>query len=134
MQTLVMYLVTMVTLFILDMIWLGFVAKQLYFDNIGHLLRRSGASLTPVWPAAILVYVFIALGIVYFVLPKANGDYLRALFAGAVFGAVTYGIYDFTNYAILAEWPYKITIIDFCWGIFLCSLTSLIVTFVLNRF
>lgn len=134
MQSLVLSVVAMIAVFILDMIWLGFLAKQLYFDNLGHLLRKSANTLTPIWPAAILVYVFIALGIVYFVLPKANGDYLRALVSGAVFGAVTYGIYDFTNYAILANWPYKITIIDFCWGVVLCSLSSVAVTFIQNRF
>lgn len=81
-----------------------------------------------------MVYLFIAIGILYFVLPKANGNYLTALIAGAIFGAVTYGIYDFTNHAILANWPLKMTIIDFIWGITLCSLSSMIVTFVQKHF
>lgn len=134
MQIPILFFVTIVTVFILDMIWLGFLAKQIYTDNIGMLLRKSAGMMTPIWPAAVVVYICIAIGIMYFVLPKANGNYLQALVAGVLFGAVTYGIYDFTNYSILANWPYKITIIDFIWGMVLCGLSSVIVTFVQNRF
>ena len=129
-----LFFVSMIIVFILDMIWLGYFAKQIYADHISMLLRKSGDMMAPIWPAAILVYICIAVGIVYFVLPKVNGHYIDALVAGALFGAVTYGIYDFTNYAILANWPYKITIIDFMWGMVLCALSSVIVTFIQNRF
>lgn len=134
MQNIILFFVTLITVFIMDMIWLGYFAKQMYADNIGMLLRKSAGNLAPIWPAAILVYVCIAIGITYFVLPKANGHYLQALVTGVVFGAVCYGIYDFTNYSILAHWPYKITIIDFIWGMVLCGLSSVIVTFIQNRF
>ena len=89
--------------------------------------------MAPIWPAAILVYVFIALGIVFFILPHAQGDYYLALLSGAVLGIVTYGIYDFTNYALLANWPLQITLIDFAWGTFLCSINSVIALFIQNR-
>lgn len=134
MQNIILAFFTMVTLFVLDIIWLGFIAKQLYDDNIGMLLRKTNGVMAPIWSAAAMVYVFIAIGIVYFVLPKAEGEYLQALAVGALFGAVTYGIYDFTNYAILANWPFKLTIIDLIWGMVLCGLTSVVVTFLQNRF
>lgn len=134
MQTFILFFATIISIFILDMIWLGYLAKQLYMDNIGNLLRKSAGMMTPIWPAAIMVYICIASGIIFFVLPKANGNYQQALVAGMLFGAVTYGIYDFTNYAILADWSFKITIIDFFWGMVLCGLGSVIVTFIQNRF
>lgn len=134
MEKVILFFVTMITVFLLDMIWLGYLAKQIYADNIGMLVRKSGGTMSPIWSAAVVVYICIAFGIVYFVLPKANGQYVQALIVGVLFGAVSYGIYDFTNYSILANWPYKITIIDFIWGMVLCGLSSVIVTFIQNRF
>lgn len=129
MHTIFLFLITIVTVFVFDMIWLGALAKQFYANQIGQLLRKSGNAIAPIWPSAVMVYVFIALGIIYFVLPKAQGSYANALIAGAVFGAVTYGIYDFTNHAILANWPLTMTIVDLIWGTVLCSVTSMVAIF-----
>lgn len=129
-----LFFLTMACVFVLDMIWLGLIAKTIYAENIGMLLRKSGEGMAPIWWAAAVVYVCIALGIVYFVLPSAQGHYLQALAGGVILGFVTYGIYDFTNYSILASWPWKITLIDFIWGMVLCGLSSLFAAFMQNRF
>jgi uncharacterized membrane protein len=134
MKLIILFLVTITSVFIMDMIWLGLIAKNIYAENIGMLLRKSGENMTPIWWAAIVVYVCITLGILFFVLPKAHGDYFLALASGALLGVVTYGIYDFTNYSILANWPWKITLIDFIWGIVLCGLSSFFAAFIQNRF
>jgi uncharacterized membrane protein len=134
MKLITLFLATMISVFILDMTWLGLIAKNIYAENIGMLLRKSGEAMTPIWWAALVVYVCITLGILFFVLPKAQGNYLLALTGGAILGVVTYGIYDFTNYSILANWPWQITLIDFIWGIVLCGLSSLFANFIQNRF
>lgn len=134
MKVISLFLLTMMCIFVLDMIWLGFIAKTTYAQHIGMLLRKSGEGMTPIWWAAIVVYVCITLGILFFVLPSAQGNYLMALAGGVLFGLVTYGIYDFTNYSILANWPLKITLIDFMWGMVLCGLSSLFAVFMQNRF
>lgn len=118
----------------MDMIWIGVIAKSMYSQHIGMLLRTTGEEMTPIWWAAVVVYILITLGILVFVLPKANGKYFLALSFGALLGAITYGIYDFTNYAIIANWPWQITLIDFFWGTVLCGLTSLFAAFIQNRF
>lgn len=123
---------SVICLFTLDIIWLGFIANSTYNDQLGALLRKANGAMAPNWPAAAVVYLAIITGILCFVLPRANGSYSQALMWGALFGAVSYGIYDFTNYSILANWPLKITLIDFCWGIVLCSLTSVFATFMQN--
>lgn len=133
MKLTILFLATLASVFIMDMIWLGVIAKNIYAENIGLLLRKSGEAMTPIWWAAVVVYVFITVGILFFVLPRAQGDYFLALITGAMLGVVTYGIYDFTNYSILANWPWKITLIDFVWGVVLCSLSSLFSTFIQNR-
>lgn len=128
------FFLTMMSVFILDMIWLGVIAKAVYAENIGMLLRKSGENMAPIWWAAALVYVCITIGIVYFVVPSAQGVYLQALLGGVILGLVTYGIYDFTNYSILANWPWQITCIDFIWGMVLCGLSSVFAVFIQNRF
>ncbi|KTD46563.1 membrane protein [Legionella quinlivanii] len=134
MKLIVLFFLTMLCVLILDMIWLAFLAKSIYAKHIGMLLRTSGEGMAPVWWAAAIVYVCITLGILYFVIPNAQGNYMQALFGGVMLGLVTYGIYDFTNYSILAGWPWKITLIDFIWGMVLCGLSSLFAVFIQNRF
>lgn len=134
MKLIPLFLVTMFTVFIMDMIWLGVIAKNIYAQNIGILLRKSGDAMTPIWWAAVVVYICITLGILFFVLPKAQGNYFLGFSGGVMLGLVTYGIYDFTNYSILANWPWRITCIDFIWGMVLCGLSSLFATFMQNRF
>lgn len=124
MHILKLFLSTFVGCFVLDMLWLGLIAKTLYNDAIGHLLRKSNETLAPNWPAAMLVYVAIVIGILFFALPKADNNYALGFLWGALLGLVIYGVYDFTNYSLLATWPLKITLIDFIWGMVLCGLTT----------
>jgi uncharacterized membrane protein len=35
---------------------------------------------------------------------------------GALFGRVVYGVYDFTNYSTLPQWPFVLTLADVGWG------------------
>ncbi len=60
-----LFFLTMICVFALDMIWLGIIAKTIYAENIGMLLRQSGKGMAPIWWAAGVVYVCIALGILY---------------------------------------------------------------------
>lgn len=103
---------------ILDAIWLGLVAKDLYRAQIGHLLAPDFR----VGPAAIFYLIYIA-GIVYFAITPAlaSGRWLDALLPGAIFGFMAYGTYDFTNWAVMRDWPAGITFIDLAWGTFLTS-------------
>lgn len=123
-QILKLFLSTLIFCFVVDMVWLGFIAKNLYDKEIGSLLRKSNDILTPNWPAAVMVYLAIVIGVIAFVLPKSQDQYLNVVAYGALFGFVLYGVYDFTNLSILRDWSLKITIIDVCWGMLLCSLTS----------
>jgi uncharacterized membrane protein len=124
MQILILTLLIIIYIFILDMVWLGVIAKNIYAQEIGSLFRKYGDQISPNWLAASLVYLAIALAIIYFVMPKAEGNVIQAIFCGALFGALVYGIYDFTNMSVLAHWTWKISIIDVAWGTVLCSSAS----------
>lgn len=126
MEFIKLFLTSLVTCLVLDAIWLGVIAKSLYQENIGILMRKANGAFAIIWPSALLVYVLMVLGIVLFVIPKAEESAWAALFWGALFGGIVYGVYDFTNYAILAGWSLKISLIDLAWGMILCGLVSFV--------
>jgi uncharacterized membrane protein len=116
----------LVTLMILDGLWLGVLMKDFYRRHLAHLARMADGGLDPIWPVAALVYPAIALGLSVFVLSRAR-DPIESLFLGALFGAITFAVYDLTNHATLRDWSATMTAVDICWGAASCGITSWIV-------
>lgn len=112
----------------LDLIWLGVVAKGFYQQELGELARREGSALAPRWAAAAIVYLLIPAGLVLFVRPHANAAAAigTALLWGATYGLVVYGVYDFTNWAVLERWSARMTFADVVWGMTLCGASALV--------
>ena len=125
------YLIAVVSFFAIDMVWLGVVAKNLYREQIGFIMKTNFN-----WPAAFLFYFLYIFGLVYFVINPAldKGQISHAIFAGALFGLITYATYDLTNLATLENWPLKITIIDLIWGTVLGSSVSTLTYYVVGLF
>lgn len=122
-----------ITFLLLDGIWLGLIGTQWYVQGFGKLMQMSeSGSIQPYWPAAIIVYIALIAGILFFVVPKAQGNIWHGLLWGMLFGFVTYATYDFTNLSVLKDWQWKISIIDTCWGMVLCGVTSMVTVFVSN--
>lgn len=124
-----MYLVSLAVFFAIDILWLGFVAKDFYREQIGHLMAEKTN-----WPAAIIFYSIFIGGLVLFAVNPAleQGSWTHALKMGAIFGFMCYATYDMTNLATLKDWPVKITIIDITWGTVLNSLTATISFFIIQ--
>lgn len=118
------FIAATLTFILMDAIWLGFIAKPLYISEYGAMLRLVGNSIKPLWVAAFIVYIVLIGGIMVFVIPRAGGNWMSGLIYGGIFGLVTYGTYDFTNLAVMANWPVMITIIDVLWGIVICAVSS----------
>ncbi len=108
---------------VLDGIWLGVVMKSFYRTQLAPIARMAEGGIAPIWPAALLVYVLLAVGVAVFVVPRAGGTG-AALLLGALFGVVTYGVYDLTNYSTLAAWPLVVTFVDIAWGGFSCGVAA----------
>lgn len=103
---------TIPVFFIIDMLWLGFIANKLYQSQLGHLLGSIN------WTAAILFYLIYIVGIIIFaVIPGIEASSLqKAILWGALFGFFTYATYDMTNLATLRDWPVLVVIVDIVWG------------------
>jgi uncharacterized membrane protein len=124
-STISLYLITLAIFFLIDMIWLGLVAKNFY-------RRQLGAMLSPKvnWAAAILFYLLFIAGLLLFVIVPAlgRGGALQALWQGAIFGLIAYATYDLTNLATLKNWPLLVTIVDLAWGAALGGAVSFLST------
>ena len=113
-----LYFLTVPVFFIIDLIWLGVVAKNFYQKNLKYILSPNVN-----WTAAIIFYLIYIAGILIFaVLPGLAKDSLRhAALWGALFGFFTYATYDLTNLALLKDWPLNIVFVDILWGVVLCT-------------
>ncbi len=131
MENLKIYLLTLVVFFLVDIVWLGVISKNLYKKYLGHLMTP-----TVNWTAAILFYLLFIAGLAFFVINPAlaKGSLLYAVLAGGFFGLVAYGTYDLTNLATLKDWPLLITVIDLVWGTFLNAATAGITYVVAGKF
>jgi uncharacterized membrane protein len=116
------YLATGVVFLGLDAIWLSQVGLGLYRREIGALLLEQ-----PNLPVAGLFYLLFVAGIVLLVVQPAaaDGDWLAALWMGALLGLVAYGTYDITNLSTLRGWSLTIAAIDVVWGAALTAVASL---------
>ena len=124
-----LYLVAFIVFIIIDLIWLGLIAKNIYAKYLESLM-----ALKVNWVAAIIFYLLFIVGLVFFVIELAVSKdvWSYALLGGMLFCLITYATYDLTNLATLKDWPITITIIDLIWGTSLGGLVSMI-TFFLVR-
>jgi uncharacterized membrane protein len=114
-------------LFVLDYLWLGLLAADLYKRELAAFLRLDGDHLAPVIGAALVVYLAIPLGVVLLALPRVSAErwVLSALGWGALYGLILYSVYDMTNYALVKGWPLKLSLVDMAWGTALNALATL---------
>jgi len=114
-QTIKLAAIGAVLFMVLDAIWLGVLMKRFYRDQLEPIVRLADGGIAPNWPAAFVVYILLGTGIALFVIPRAPTVPLAAIY-GALFGLVVYGVYDFTNYSTLRQWPFVLTMADVAWG------------------
>lgn len=131
MQNLKLYLTTLLVFFLVDIIWLGFISKNLYKNYLGHLMAPQVN-----WYAGSIFYLLFIAGLIFFVINPAltKQSLMYAIVAGGFFGLIAYGTYDLTNLATIKDWPINITIIDLIWGTFLNAATSGITYIIANKF
>lgn len=118
-----LYSVAVVVFFVIDLTWLGVIARSFYQAQMGHLMRPSVN-----WAAAVVFYLIFVLGIVVLsVLPAVERQSLtHAILLGGLLGLVTYAAYDLTNLATLEGFPLKVALVDMVWGTVLCATVSAI--------
>jgi uncharacterized membrane protein len=126
MRPLAAYVSTVIPFVLIDLIWLGIVAKSFYRRQLGSLMAEP----IQILPAAVF-YLGHPIGIVIFaVLPAlaSGGSLVHAAGLGALFGLFCYGTYDLVNLSTLKGWPLPLTIVDMAWGTILTAAIAIIGT------
>jgi uncharacterized membrane protein len=106
---------------LLDLVWLGLVARPLYAQGIGHLMAPA-----PRFGIALLFYAVYALGLTVFAVAPQDppAGWRRTLCRAALFGVVAYATYDLSNLATLRDWPLGLSLLDIAWGAAASSLAA----------
>ena len=114
----VTYFATLLSLVIIDGIWLGLIAKDGYQLAMSHIMREQ----VIIWPWIVfyLLYPFAILTLAITAQLPAQNRW-QFVWRGFVLGAAAYGTYNLTNYALVVNWPLSITLKDWLWGAFLTS-------------
>lgn len=117
----------------LDAIWLS-SQKSFYFYHFKNVQCNTPVSvrITP----AVIAYILMCVGFVFFVVPLVNqqvkvqkNPFIVALKTGLPFGLVLYGIYNFTNHAVLKHYPATLAIMDTVWGTMLFTTITMVYAF-----
>lgn len=116
------YGATAVTLVLLDVLWLGVIAKPAYQEGIGHLMAAR-----PNLVAAALFYTLYPAGVVLFAVAPdgVSLGWQKTFMTAALFGFFAYATYDLTNLATLKDWPAGLAALDIAWGALITALAAL---------
>lgn len=112
-NTILGWLATAVVLLVLDLFWLGLFARAFYVEHMGALLRPQADHL-----AAGLFYLFYV-SVIWGHSVRDSESPRQSQRKGALLGFVCYGVYELTNWAVIAGWPAILVPVDWAWGVVL---------------
>lgn len=116
---LILYISTGAIFLVLDAVGLTFLIRPVFAAHIGDLLEFRLA------PAAIFYLFYVAVLVWLVSLPALAGPgYLVLAINAALFGAVAYGTYEFTNLATLRPWHWTMVAVDLTWGTVLTTVSA----------
>jgi hypothetical protein len=124
------YFSLLISLLVVDLIWLLVIAKKMYRDSMGDLM-----AVEPNLAAGLAFYVLYAVGVCIFVIVPAisKQSWFDAVLYGALFGFFCYMTYDLTNLAVVRNFPTQLAFIDIAWGSFVTAALSGFVYWVGNK-
>ena len=125
------YLACIVLLMVVDAPYL-YTNSKMYEKKT---IAVSGKTFTKRYYSAVIVYLALALGIVFLALPRMRKNSLKnratdAMLYGGVFGLASYATFDFTMHFMFEDWDLGVSIMDSVWGGILCSIVAFVTSYV----
>ena len=125
------YLACIVLLMLVDAPYL-YTNSKMYEKKT---IAVSGKTFTKRYYSAVIVYLALALGIVFLALPRMRKDTVKnriqdAILYGGIFGLASYATFDFTMHFMFEDWDLGVSIMDSVWGGILCSIVAFVVSYV----
>ena len=119
MQTLILYAITTVIFLGLDAVMLKLHMQPLFQRVLGDQLLAD----IRILPAA-LFYLAYTAGLIYLVGAPALKTGSAIVIPAAIIGAMAYGTYEFTSYAIMKSWSPLLVANDVIWGTVLTAFSA----------
>ena len=119
MQTVILYAVTTVIFLGLDAVMLKLHMQPLFKRFLGDQILTD----IRIVPAA-LFYLAYSAGLVFLVSYPALKTGSAIIIPAAIIGAMAYGTYEFTSYAIMKSWSPILVANDFIWGTVLTAFSA----------
>jgi uncharacterized membrane protein len=119
MQIVTLYLATTLIFLILDAFMLQLHMQPLFQRHLGPLLAENIR-----WAPAALFYLGYIAGLIYLVSLPALKTGSAIVIPAAIIGAMAYGTYEFTSYAIMRDWHISMLITDVIWGTVLTAVSA----------
>jgi uncharacterized membrane protein len=118
------FLIAAILFVVIDSIYLNLIKS--YFMN--QIQKVQGSPIKINFPAVLLCYSFLVIGLNYFIIkPKRSpGD-------AFLFGVVVYGVYETTNLALLKNWSWLTVFMDTLWGGILFGIVTWIVNLIRGK-
>jgi len=114
-------LISAILFIIIDSIYLNLFKG--YFQN--QVEKVQGSPIKMNFLGAALCYIFLIVGLNYFIIkPK------KSVQDAFLFGIVIYGVFETTNYALFKNWSILSVIMDTLWGGILFALTTYIINLI----
>ena len=121
-DVLLIYGITASAFFLIDLLWIGVIAKGFYAKFVGSMMGDQVN-----WVAASIFYLIYIGGIVLFVLIPAlkNGSgVLHVMVMGGLLGLFAYSTFDLTALALFKDWRLIVALVDMVWGTLLTAGTA----------
>jgi uncharacterized membrane protein len=106
------------TMLLLDIIFL-YLNSDLFIKQVISVQRTE---LKIRWESALACYIFLILGLYYFIIRDG-----RSIQDAFLLGIVIYGVYETTTFSILKNWRLQTVLQDTLWGGILFAATTWIV-------
>ena len=119
MPTLILYLATAIPFLILDALMLTFIMRPLFERHIGAMLLPD-IRIVP----AVLFYLAYVAGVVVLVSLPALKRGEAVVLPAMILGALAYGTYEFTSFAIMKNWDWTMVAVDLTWGTVLTGVSA----------
>ena len=119
MQIVILYAITTVIFLALDAVMLTLHMRPLFQRFLGDQILTD----IRIVPAA-LFYLAYTAGLVYLVSMPALKSGSAIIIPAAIIGAMAYGTYEFTSYAIMKTWSPILVMNDVAWGTVLTAFSA----------
>jgi len=122
------YFAALIVMGVLDALWLGFIAKDFYREQIGAQMVDQIR-----WAPALVFYFAYPAALVALALYPTGQTFAAQVARAALVGLMAYGVYDLSNFATLRQWSLKLTLVDVAWGMFASTLAGAAAAWVARR-